>query len=325
MKKFLGLLLHDHIRSEFPNVVKEIEESLSDTKKEQDLLGPSRQTVTDQRRFLNRMANLYQKEVDDALGGNYSTDSPLKLRMHVRALDEEFSHEMTTKGRPLENLSDAERQDRPRVYETFTFISTGNASRAILENLFHQQPSPWKSIALAYIAKVKDAVATYNEKAIIAIIRDEDVKAKLAARLAHIQEEAFNKATSDFSRVLEDERGGILQTVNDYYADTLNTIQEQRVLERLQEIDFENKDPETNLEEVMKTVHLSNEDQSVNDIHDILKAYYKVAVKRFAHNFVIQIVERYILARVDLFVPSVQTRSMTLKRESFWRLPARAF
>ncbi|KAJ5098164.1 hypothetical protein N7532_005165 [Penicillium argentinense] len=46
---------------------------------------------------------------------------------------------------------------------------------------------------------------------------------------------------------------------------------------------------------VLQGVHLSNEDQAVSDIHDILKAYYKVAMKRFMANVVIQVCERYIL------------------------------
>lgn len=45
----------------------------------------------------------------------------------------------------------------------------------------------------------------------------------------------------------------------------------------------------------MKGVHLSNDDQAVYDIHDMLKAYYKVAIKRFTDNVVIQITERHIL------------------------------
>jgi hypothetical protein len=45
----------------------------------------------------------------------------------------------------------------------------------------------------------------------------------------------------------------------------------------------------------MQSVHLSNEDQAVNDIHDTLKAYYKVAMKRFTDNVVAQITERVLL------------------------------
>jgi hypothetical protein len=45
----------------------------------------------------------------------------------------------------------------------------------------------------------------------------------------------------------------------------------------------------------MESVHLGNEDQAVNDIHDTLKAYYKVALKRFTDNVVLQITERLLL------------------------------
>jgi hypothetical protein len=46
------------------------------------------------------------------------------------------------------------------------------------------------------------------------------------------------------------------------------------------------------LGKLTSAIHLSNEDQAVNDIHDVLKAYYKVAVKRFGDNVLISVVER---------------------------------
>jgi hypothetical protein len=42
-------------------------------------------------------------------------------------------------------------------------------------------------------------------------------------------------------------------------------------------------------------MYLSNEDQAVYNIHDILKAYYKVALKRFIDTLVLQVVERHYL------------------------------
>lgn len=38
-----------------------------------------------------------------------------------------------------------------------------------------------------------------------------------------------------------------------------------------------------------------SEEQAVHDIHDMLKAYYKVLFKRFTDNVIIQVVERHIL------------------------------
>jgi hypothetical protein len=36
----------------------------------------------------------------------------------------------------------------------------------------------------------------------------------------------------------------------------------------------------------MKSIHLSNEDQAVNDIDDILKIYYKLAMNGFTDDVV---------------------------------------
>lgn len=45
----------------------------------------------------------------------------------------------------------------------------------------------------------------------------------------------------------------------------------------------------------MSQLHLSNEDQVAYDIHDILKAYYKVELERFCGNMVVQVTERHLL------------------------------
>ena len=44
----------------------------------------------------------------------------------------------------------------------------------------------------------------------------------------------------------------------------------------------------SDLAAITRAAHLSNEDHAVNDIHDILKAYYKVALKRYMDNVVLQ-------------------------------------
>ncbi|KAL4782886.1 P-loop containing nucleoside triphosphate hydrolase protein [Aspergillus varians] len=327
LSQFLGILLYDHIRIEFPNVVKDIENLLSSTESVLELLGPSRQTAADQRRFLNRMANMYQKEVDDALSGNYSAEldptSSLKLRMHVRALNEQFSKVIARRGHSKvfcnpDGKADSEyaraRTDRQeldkdqeedinswirRIYrESRGTELPGTVNPRVLESLFRQQSSPWNGIALNYISKVNDAVKAYNEDIIVKLIRDEDVREKLLSRLMRIQEVAHSNAKQEFSRILQDERAGILQTVNHYYAETLSAIRDERVRVRLEAMGLgDTNRVGVSLSEVMQRVHLSNEAQAVNDIHDILKAYYKVALKRFADNVVIQVVERYLLGR----------------------------
>ncbi|KFZ24697.1 hypothetical protein V502_00824 [Pseudogymnoascus sp. VKM F-4520 (FW-2644)] len=84
--------------------------------------------------------------------------------------------------------------------------------------------------------------------------------------------------------------------VHHYFADTLAKTREERVLNRLKKVGLEDGQYQTiDLAAITQAAHLSNEDQAVNDIHDILKAYYKVALKRYMDNVVLQVVERIYL------------------------------
>lgn len=105
LKPFLGQLLYEHIRREFPALVHEIEALYRDTQRKIEALGSSRQTATEQRQYLTRMANRYQRNVEDALKGNDSVElnaqSQLKLRMHLRDLADKFEKEIRTKGHKM--------------------------------------------------------------------------------------------------------------------------------------------------------------------------------------------------------------------------------
>lgn len=54
--------------------------------------------------------------------------------------------------------------------------------------------------------------------------------------------------------------------------------------------------------------HMSNSKQTVEDIHDILKSYYKVTQKRFVDNMCVQAADFYLVtgpkAPMNIFSPS---------------------
>ncbi|KAH6613071.1 hypothetical protein C7974DRAFT_380779 [Boeremia exigua] len=229
----LGGLLYNHIRNEFPKMVKEIARLAASTQKDLGLLGPSHQTAAEQRRFLMRLANAYQPNVSNASSGNYNSDiegnSTVKLRMHI------------------------------------TWLSNG-----------------------------------------------------------------FAKAKEQLAQLLTDERGGILQTVKHYSADNLSNNRQERVLARLKAAALKDG-VRFNMAEVIEKVHLSNKDQAANNIHDILKAYYKVAIKQFTNNFVLQITERHLLeagGSVKTLSPDIianleKTNLMDIAGENFTTSSAR--
>lgn len=307
--------MYDHIRSEFPAVVEDIERLSLETQKELEVLGPSRQTPAEQRRFLTRISTTYQNEVEKALRGNYSADldalSPLKLRMHIRQHADDFAKSMATNGhakvfRTIRDESDPEfhrpAADSENIYDWIRrcYLESrgselpGTVNPVVLENMFRQQSSPWEKIALRYLEKVASSVHSFNKETLASILPDDNIREKLWGILSPPEQETYRKAHDQLLNIVNDERDGVLQTVNHYYADTLSSIRQERVMVRLEKLGLSNGMC-FDMSIVLQGVHLSNEDQAVFDIHDILKAFYKVAMKRFMDNVVIQVCERYIL------------------------------
>lgn len=101
-------------------------------------------------------------------------------------------------------------------------------------------------------------------------------------------------AMAQLRTVLQDERRGPLQTVKHYFADNLAPTREERSLSWLKKMGFD-EGHRYSIKDLLTRVHQSNDDQEVDDIHDILKSFYKIAMKRFKGNVVVQVVERCIL------------------------------
>lgn len=91
-----------------------------------------------------------------------------------------------------------------------------------------------------------------------------------------------------------DDLGGILQTAKDYFADALAATRQERVFLRLKDLGIQehNTSMAINLAQVAAVAHLSNEDQAIHHIHDILKACNQSKIKCFTDNVILQVVER---------------------------------
>ncbi|KAF7122572.1 hypothetical protein CNMCM5793_000597 [Aspergillus hiratsukae] len=286
LKGFLGQLLYAHIRGEFPHVVKDIEECLLDAREELEQLGPSRQTASDQRRYLTQIATKYERDVSNALSGSYGTnlqaDSPLKLRMHIRNLNDEFAEVMARDGhtKVFQNL-DGERDEeyeRPGqaedddIYEWIRKVYRdsrgaelpGMVNPSVLESIFRQQTVAWHPIAAEYIRKVARAIDDFNQTISDKLMGDNEVRDHLRARLREQNQEAVKRGITELANLLQGERGGILQAVDHYFAETLSNIRQERTLRRLKAMGLHDGGS-FSLNQVVGAVHLSNEDQAVED------------------------------------------------------------
>ena len=298
---FLAQLLYEHIRREFPSLVTEIETQCAKIQSDIELLGPPRQSTIEQRQYLTHVATKYQKLVADTLKGIYDSSweagHPLKLRMHVRNRDDDFERQMSRKGHSkVFCLTDD--SDDPE-YSLQTPDATGIyewINPAVIENLFRQQTSNWHHIAKEYLDGVIAAISLFLTAIMQDLVMDPTVQDCLRARLLPHFNQSMECAQNLLATVLDDERGGILQTVNHYFADNLMKAREERVLARFEKLGIQDGENFcADLKALTKAAHLSNDAQAVYDIHDILKAYYQVAIKRFMDNVVNGVVERSLL------------------------------
>lgn len=176
----------------------------------------------------------------------------------------------------------------------------GTVNPAVLESLFRQQASSWGKIAEDYLKVVNAIVLQHIKRSFQHLITDEAIRHKVYQRTKRIVVETQASALAQLGRILMDDFGGILQTTNNYFAENLANNRHDRLLLRLKKY----LDPAAktgingpvhvgiNLEAMTKHAHLSNDQSAVYDIHDVLKAYYKVALKQFVDNVVKQITER---------------------------------
>ncbi|KAK3045424.1 hypothetical protein LTR09_012975 [Extremus antarcticus] len=275
LKTFLGKLLYEHIQGEFPALVQEIRTLVHDSRVDLDALGPPRQTTLQQRQFLSRMATKYQRIAADSLKGNYDSEWDAKDSPH------------------LKNDESIYTWIRQRYRESRGSELPGTVNPTVLENLFRQQAAGWRTIATNHLNTIDRIVSKFNERVWQDLVLEEDVRRDFETRNVRSAREAWTEASKQLELLLADETKGILQTVNHYFADTLAATRQDRVLHRLKGLGFQDGGTyKVDLAQITAVAHLSNEEQAVYDIHDILRAYYKVAIKRFTDNVVLQVVER---------------------------------
>ena len=156
---------------------------------------------------------------------------------------------------------------------------------------------------------------TCNEDAFATVCVDESIRSKLEGRISSEVDAAFESANAELSQMLDDERNGPLLTNNRYFSDNLNQARTERAMDRLKKLGFvDGTDFHVDFSRMMTTMHLSNEISTIYDIHDTLKAYYEVALKRFIDNVANQVVERNLMGRkgpVNIFNPEYVTEFST--------------
>lgn len=329
LKKFLRALLEDHVKKEFPNLLKEMNTLIEDAEKELQVLGPSRDSPDEQRRVLLKLATDYYNISIDGILGNYrddffGKDNSHKLRMLVANCNDVFNKSIHDKGHSMEFEEIDDEGDIPDIEEAISNDSSiyyeinqryyssrgcelpGMVNPITVQNLFKWQSTSWEEFCETHIEKIKLITNKFVEGLLKHVCPEEGLQSRLRTRLEPLIQAAYSQAEDELRSILKSERDGVLLTLDDSYSDVLQEKRKKRTLLALRAVRLDtvaaNNDlsqrsqNEERLKRILAAVSPSNVVQNVSDIHDILSAYYYVARKRFVDNVALHVVERHFLS-----------------------------
>lgn len=173
----------------------------------------------------------------------------------------------------------------------------------MLARTFRLQSEKWAGIVRCHVNAVIIVVHRFIKSLLKAVFPDKNMREELwnLVLLDRIQA-AYRRALEQAEFLIGIEYNGRPTTYNHYFNDNLQKARVERLSKGINKIATPYSGP---------TVHLnmnslnnlvdskSNVDQATEDAHDILKSYYKVALKRFVDEICLQVISHFLLDGPD--------------------------
>ncbi|KAL3462370.1 dynamin family protein [Aspergillus heterothallicus] len=229
----LSKILFDHIRRSLPDLMREIQQKISDREQKLSKLGPLRATVAQQRGFLLNISSAFERITGQALNGMYAdeffggltakrtADSDARLlRASIRRLNDFFAEAMACRGDqriigeqgsrviPSSTGLNPYMEGWAPRYITRSELETelielarrnrgielpGTANQLLVGSLFRDQSGPWEHLAKEHLVKAWEA-ARYFVYALLRHLTDENTVTLLAGSLLEDQLERMRES-----------------------------------------------------------------------------------------------------------------------------------
>ncbi|TVY58278.1 Interferon-induced GTP-binding protein Mx2 [Lachnellula cervina] len=196
------------------------------------------------------------------------------------------------------------------VYDDSRGFEIGTFDSSLLAPAWKEQSQKWDGIALGYISDVIAITHTFVTNMLHHTCPDERIRTGLSSLLMDGLMERYKKALTQVEFVLQVERSGNPMTLNHYFNDNLEKCRQKRMRKTMLTKSFDNCKHGTvvPLDAIMENHPMSNMQHIVQDLHDILQSYYKVARKRFVDTICMQAVDHHLISGqgtpIKLFSPA---------------------
>ncbi|KAJ6150073.1 hypothetical protein N7471_001272 [Penicillium samsonianum] len=158
------------------------------------------------------------------------------------------------------------------LYDESRGFELGTFSSSILSSVLKKQPAKWPSLAEGYICDIISIVHNFISIALTISCRDHRLRSNILPFLIDGLIERYRKSLSMTDFLLKIEREGTPISQNHYLNIARNTLFPVDMPDGSKRECFQ-------VSGLVRIHHMSNSKQTVEDIHDILKSYYKVARK----------------------------------------------
>ena len=196
-------------------------------------------------------------------------------------------------------------------YKTSRGFELGTFDPGLLPIIFQEQSKKWDRLAIVYISDVIQVVHSFASELLSALCPDPYVQSNLWTLLTDELLGRYEKAIDHTHFILCVERKGTPLTTNHYFNDNLQKARAERLKSALkgQVVSFGKEHSQwVKVDAIVDSVQMGNLQHTVEDIHAILKSYYKVARKRFVDVVCMQAADYLLVTGPEsplrLFTPS---------------------
>ncbi|EME80001.1 uncharacterized protein MYCFIDRAFT_141872 [Pseudocercospora fijiensis CIRAD86] len=182
------------------------------------------------------------------------------------------------------------------VFKNNRGFELGTFNTTILATVMKKQSSKWAEMSLAYVSDIIVMVHNFIVAALEAECGDVNVREALMQILLDELLKRYQKSLDAAKFLLEVESTDTPFTLNHYFNDNLQKTRHEKVHAGLKRKAFELEGTQVvRVDQAAEVNDMSNDEHVVQEIHDILKSYYKVTRKTFVDNVCKQATNHYLL------------------------------
>ncbi|RDW63576.1 putative vacuolar sorting protein VPS1 [Coleophoma cylindrospora] len=344
LRKRLSKVLLQQIATELPSLMNEIESKSSSCRSQLDKLGEPRATLNEQRLYLLHISQSFHSLVKASVDGTYNdsffgdADSEPGYQKRIRAvaqnLNLDFAERMAkgghrreivnfpddavlhrgvtgvTKEGFLDHIQHLMRRSRGRELP-------GTFNPLIVADLFLEQSSPWEAIARSHVEKVWKTAKQFLALTVNYIADSTTAKALLQRIFEPSLSQLLDTLHAKTTELLRPHQKSHPITYNHYFTESLQKVRNERSndectrilksffrVDSLDSVYVHQKDLRPL---VTALVHRTEPDINrfaCSEALDCMKAYYKVALKRFIDDIAIEVIEAKLISSLyDIFSP----------------------